>query len=262
MNLTKTFKIPFAFDKDGNIIDIHNAIKGKVYYCNCGSEVRLRGGDIVTDHFYHIGDVQCNLESAIHKAYKSVFYSLKKIKLPYLVDGADILIFDRVELEKQIDDYIPDAIGYIGEKKYLIEFAKTSYITERKEQKIKKSNLFCIEVDIIKTVQSLAEIEYHLVNDTGYKNIIHVPQYKEMKELRDKYTIEYRKLQNEKREIERLLHNKTMELDDIKEVLKDMCLFYQIDCKNGAKLYKKDLGDGKDIIGFQKNKVFNIKFNL
>ena len=260
--MIKTYKIPFAFDKDNNVVDIHNAVKGIIYYCNCGAEVKLRGGEIKSDHFYHITESQCSLESSIHKAYKSVFYSLKKIKLPYLINDTDLLIFDRVELEKQIDDYIPDAIGYIGDKKYLIEFAKTSYIGERKEQKTKKSNLFCIEIDIIKTVQSLAEIEYHLVNDTGYKDIIHVPEYKEMQELRSKFTTGYRKLQEENKENKRLLQRLTIERDNLQDELKDLCLFYITDCKNGAKLYKKDLGNGKDIVGFQKNKVLNIKFNL
>lgn len=289
----KTFKVPFAFDEYRNIVDIHSAVKGKAYYCNCGSEVKLRGGDVVSDHFYHTSEVQCSLESAIHKAYKSVFYSLKKIKLPYPVNNTDVLVFDKVELEKQINDYRPDAIGYIGEEKYLIEFAKTSFIDKRKEQKIKRSNLFCIEIEIDETVISIADITDHLINQKYFKRNIHIPEYKGIVELRSKFTVAYNKIKNKLEETKRLLLNKTSELDNLKEELnnlyflkkrlneteillndktkeldyisnelKNLFLFYTADSRTGVKLYKKYLGDGKEIIASQSDKVLNIKFNL
>jgi len=190
----KTFKIPFAYTDNKEVIDISAAKKGIIYKCNCGADVKLRGGQIISNHFYHINDSECSLESSIHKAYKDVFLKIKVIRLPHLIDGKDKLKFEKIELEKKIDDYIPDAIGYIGGDKYIIEFAKSSYIGERKEKKIKKSNLFCIEVDIIKTITSIKEIENHLINDKGYKHIIHIPNYKPMEELREEFTTAYYKL--------------------------------------------------------------------
>lgn len=274
--MDKTFKIPFAFDDNNNVVDIESAEKGVIYKCNCGSDVKLRGGEIVSDHFYHINESNCSLESAIHKAYKSVFQRVKKVKLPpYTINGdAEILIFDKVELEKKIDDYIPDAIGYIGEKRYLIEFAKSSYIGERKEKKIKKSNLFCLEIDIIKTINSISEIEKHLIVEEYYKHIIHNPEPKEMKELREKFKQEYIKLKIEHISEIKLLQDKIYDLKDkvydlekeleiFNEIKEDCGLFYKTDCRNGAKMYKRKLdGFNQEIVAFQKNGVINVKFNI
>ena len=46
----KAFKIPFGFDEHGNAVDVHNAEKGLIYFCSCGAEIKLRGGEVVSDH--------------------------------------------------------------------------------------------------------------------------------------------------------------------------------------------------------------------
>tara|TARA_R100000655_G_scaffold97577_2_gene140584 strand:+ start:1111 stop:1818 length:708 start_codon:yes stop_codon:yes gene_type:complete len=198
--MSKYFKIPFAYDQDQNVVDVLSAERGKTYKCSCGSDVKLRGGHIVSDHFYHITESKCSLESAIHKAYKSVFQKNKKIRLPFEINGSKYIEFDRVELEKKIDDYIPDAIGYVDDTMYLIEFAKTSYIGERKKKKIKKTNVLCIEVSIIKTVKSIHEIEKHITTDNFYKKLIHIPEYHEAKDLREKFKKAYHDLENKHRQ--------------------------------------------------------------
>lgn len=194
------FKIPFAYNKDNVIIDIKTAKKKTDYKCMCGATVRVRGGDKIRNHFYHSTGRECSLESAIHLAYKDVFKRCKRIELPYKINGSKTLIFDRVELEKKVSDFVPDAIGYIENEMYLIEFAKTSYIGERKEKKIKKANLFCLEVYINTSVNDLEQIREHLVNSTYCKHVVHVPMYKEMKELRNKFKEAYHKLEKEKRQ--------------------------------------------------------------
>jgi competence CoiA-like predicted nuclease len=259
----KQFKVPFAFDINGNVVDVQSAVRGESYKCTCGSEVKIRGGDIISDHFYHLTDSECSLESAIHKAYKSVFLKSKKIRLPYIVNGSDFIEFERVELEKKIDDYIPDAIGYIGDKMYLIEFAKTSYIGERKRNKITKSNLFCLEVDIIKTVESVSDIEDHLTKKQHHKHIIHIPEYVEMQELREKFTVAYGSLKRELSAVKDELRQKDEELTNIKDILNDMRLFYKTECNNGAILFERKLDDyGGKIVAFVQEKYMNIKFHI
>lgn len=259
----KQFKVPFAFDSMDNVVDISIAKKGESYKCTCGSEVKLRGGDIISDHFYHVTESDCSLESSIHKAYKSVFLKSKKIRLPYIVNGSEFIEFERVELEKKIDDYIPDAIGYIGDKMYLIEFAKTSYIGERKRNKILKSNLFCLEVDIIKTVESVSDIEEHLTKKQHHKHIIHIPEYLEMQELREKFTVAYGVLKRELSATKDDLMRKNQELDNIKDILNDVKLFYKTECSNGAIYFERKLDDyrGK-IVAFVQEKYINIKFHI
>jgi hypothetical protein len=234
--MAKTFKVPFAFNEDGTVIDIQTAEKQTIYKCSCGSDVKLRGGMVISDHFYHINDSECSLESSIHKAYKSVIQMTKRIKLPFPINGKDTLVFDRIELEKQIDDFIPDAIGYIGLDRYLIEFAKTSYIGERKLAKIKKSNLFCIEVSIIETVKTIEEIDNHIVNERYYKDIVHISEYREMTEMKDRFKKVY---YDQVMKIKEL----TREINHIKSTIacqgppREFNIPFKKVCKNGAEFY-------------------------
>jgi hypothetical protein len=275
--MSKTFKIPFAFTPSGEVMDIENAVKGETYLCSCGADVKLRGGEIISNHFYHLNESECSLESSIHKAYKAVFLNTKQIKLPHDVNGSDVLTFDRVELERKIDDYVPDAIGYIGDKMYLIEFAKTSYIGVRKEKKIKKSNLFCLEVSIVDTINTIKAIEEHLTQQSFYKEVIHIPEYEEMREMREKFKVAYRELQEANRNLKWEISSLKQDVNSWKHKYEQMRdeglagglykginfpMFFKRDCKNGAKLYKRELQNGSEIIGFEKNGVFNIKFDI
>lgn len=250
----KEMKVPFAY-LDGTLVDIQTAKKKVPYKCSCGSEVRLRGGDHVSDHFYHTDNSNCSYESAIHKAYKERFQKLKKIKLPYKINGKYVLEFDRVDLEKQIDDYIPDAIGYIGDTRYLIEFAKSSYIKERKKRKIKKTNLFCIEVDLTKTITSIKQIDDHIIKEGWYKHIIHIPEYWEMTELREKFKKAYLAIKDNLREIED-------KYDQLKELtkLEKVTLRHITTCKNGAEFYKTSWDSGGEIVAFLKGNSIDIKY--
>lgn len=269
MNMNN-FKIPFAYTESGDVIDLSTAEKKTTYFCQCGSEVRVRGGEIIPNHFYHFDNgKKCSLESAIHKAYKDVFYSLKKIKLPYTINGKSVLEFDRVELEKKIDTFIPDAIGYIGEDKYLIEFAKSSYIGKRKEDAIKKANLFCLEIDIIKNVRTLNDIRNHLENESNYKHVIHIPEYKELTEVKEKFLKLSRKFDRkikeaENKEIE--LSNENLRLRDEVENLRDQLslaqnkirLKYRCLCKNGSHMFTGTMKDGNKINAFVNEDSLNI----
>jgi len=261
--MTKDFKIPFAFNSEGNLIEIEDALKGEIYYCNCGSEVKLRGGSIVSNHFYHLTDSQCSLESFIHKSYKSVFAESKKIKLPYIVNGTNELVFERVELEKKINDYIADAVGYIDNQQYVIEFAKTSFIKETKKKKIEDSNLFCIEIKIDKRIESVSDIKYHLEEDISSKQIIYIPEYDEMKKLREKFINAYRELQAENERLN-LLNMELIAKTDILNSLKNGCrLYFKAQCKNGAFLFKNDINNySGTIIGFYDGKKIDIKLEL
>ena len=287
----KTFKIPFALDGNNDVVDIRRAIKTETYKCTCGSDVKMRGGEKVSNHFYHLVDKECSLESSIHKAYKFILQKVKAIKLPYVVDGVDTLVFDRVELEKQIGDFIPDAIGYIGETKYLIEFAKTSYIGERKENKIKKCNLFCIEIPIMTEYVCFEQIENHLLNETYYKEIINIPEYEDVKILRAKFANEYRKLLHEnmelKSEIEqqkkkskdkRILSEMLAEAKSLQEkeeilneshqtIINDLLnvgfsLYHKTDCSNGAKMYvyQSNFVGIRNVVAFQKGNKITLKY--
>lgn len=261
---TKDFKIPFAFNSAGDLVEIEDAIKGETYFCNCSSEVKLRGGSIISNHFYHLVDSECSLESFIHKSYKSVFAECKKIKLPYIINGTNELVFERVELEKKINDYIADAVGYIGNQQYVVEFAKTSFIKEVKKKKIEDSNLFCVEIKIDKRIASVSDIKNHLEENISSKKIIYIPEYDEMKNLREKFIVAYRELQAENERLN-VLNIELIAKTNVLSLLQNGCrLYFKTQCKNGAFLFKNDLVDSRgSIIGFYNDgKVIDIKLEL
>jgi trehalose-6-phosphate synthase len=219
--MEKTYRVPFAYDAEGNMVDYISAVKGVHYKCECGKKVALRGGDKVSPHLYHIEPTECNGESLIHKAYKNAFERVKAVKLPYVVNGSDSLEFDRIEIEKKFQDIIPDAIGYIGDVPYFIEFAHTSFIKERKLNKIKQANVFCLEISICTSYDRLDQIKDHIKKLTTYKEIVHVPEYKEMIELREKFIIEWKGLKKENHLLSQENQLLKSKIDEINRTLSD-----------------------------------------
>jgi hypothetical protein len=55
---------------------------------------------------------------------------------------------ERVELEKRLNNIIPDVIAYVNGEPLLIEIAVTHFVDEDKEQKINTLNYPTIEIDL------------------------------------------------------------------------------------------------------------------
>jgi hypothetical protein len=178
---SNTLRVPFGYDPQGSMVGVESAKKGVEYKCSCGSTLRLRGGKKVRKHFYHIANAECSLESAIHKAFKYVFQQRKTLTVPTMY-GAKTLQFESVHLEKKLNDFIPDAIGYLNDVPYLVEFANTSLIDKKKQKKIELANLFCIEIYIGRSSipNNEADIQEFLVGPS-YRKVIHDPRYLQMR---------------------------------------------------------------------------------
>lgn len=267
----KDFKVPFAWDENDQLVWVDEADKSIQYKCNCGSDVKLRGGEKVSRHFYHLTESKCSLESSIHKAYKSVFQECKKIKLPHKVSGKSELIFDSVVLEKKIGGFIADAIGYINNNPVVIEFAKTSFIGERKLQKIRKANLFCIEVTIDKSITSKQDIIQRIASDYYNKEVIHMPEYEvirkikkeyneKINELKDNFTHENLRLKAKINQLESKIKDADFNYDDNKwrSRIPDTRLYFKGYTKNGNKYYKYR-GKGVELIAFVDDKTIFLK---
>ena len=180
-----------------------------------------------------------------------------------------MLEFDSVELEKKINDFQPDAIGYIGNDKYLIEFAKTSYIGENKLKKIKRANLFCLEISILSDIKTIQDIENHLTVLKYYKEFIHVPTFREFEDFKEKERQAYIALRikhdeeitakdNEIKELKRELYSQKRDEDEeiISSLEKGVYLTFNKFCKNGAKYFKnRDL----NLIAFLNEKSILVK---
>lgn len=163
--------VPFAYDENGKVFGPDTAEKGKDYRCQCGSAVRLRGGDKVRDHFYHIEDTRCSGgETIIHKAYKQVFAEVRALRTKYGLHQ-----YHDIDIEKRINavngHIIADAIGYIDDTAHIIEFGKTSLIKDKKLKVLKEINLTTIEILIDKHVKTIDDIRSHLVDQHERKHI-------------------------------------------------------------------------------------------
>lgn len=187
------FKVPFAYNEDGEVIDPTMATKGVDYKCQCGSPVRLRGGEKTRSHFYHISDSKCNEgETIIHKAYKQVFAEVRSLKT-----HEGLFQYHDIDIEKRINDgkhfIVADAVGYIGDTAHLIEFAKTSKIGVQKLERLRRINLMTIEILIDTSTRSLEQIRDHLVHQLQHKQIVCRPNevYEKMIDDRVKQQVKH-----------------------------------------------------------------------
>lgn len=110
-------------------------------------------------HFAHSSGSECAaaFESALHLLAKDVLLEIKQIKTPvytyksYSRQG-QLVQFEKVLLEEEMGVHNHkirvDAIGYIKEKKLLIEFAKTHFVDEKKKDAIQRIKAPCIEIDL------------------------------------------------------------------------------------------------------------------
>lgn len=230
----KTLLIPIAYDNliTQNFIDPNLAISQTDYYCpGCYSKVRLRDGAKKIKHFYHVNeDKKCSLESIKHKLYKKAIVETRR----FLTPCNTLLIFDKVEEEKNIFDYRPDIIGYIEDKQYIIEVVNTSHITDEKLLKIKKSNTICFSIDTV--FEDYDRILYHVTKDIGFKKPINTSQIKELDKLKIRYEEEIKNLQDIK--IPAIEKNNELVNKKFEEMVKrNFIMQFKKVCTNGWHLY-------------------------
>ena len=88
-----------AYDKEGNIIHIDDALPRTDYICSdCGNILRVKKGEIKAKHFFHLNTENCGGtgESLIHKYFKKKILKFKTIKIPiyYLEPNTRIHLYD------------------------------------------------------------------------------------------------------------------------------------------------------------------------
>jgi hypothetical protein len=229
--------IPIAYDNliDKNLIDTDKASSKIDYYCiGCNDILRLRSGEKKIHHFYHLNqDRRCSLESIKHKLYKKAIIENKQ----FLTPCGKLLIFDKVEEEKNIFDYRPDIIGYINNKMYIIEIVNTSDITESKLLKIKKSNTVCFS--IYSYCNNYQEIIDHIIHKTEFKKYIYTNQIKELDKLKNSLEKEIKYYQEITQPDWRKFNNEVNE--KFMDLIKRNCVMnYVKTCSNGSHYYRNE----------------------
>jgi hypothetical protein len=232
--IKKEFKVPLAYIDLASKLIIYpdDAEQGIDYYCpGCNDIVRRRESTWNNLHFYHLNlDKKCNLESVRHKLYKKALLET----MQFLTPCGTLLNFDKVEEEKNLHDFRPDIIGYIDNKKYIIEVVKTSDISESKLIKIKKANVVCFSINAV--YDNYHDIINHIYNTTYYKRSIYTSQIKELDRLENilKQKIEY----YESFVMPAIDKNEDIINKRVKDIIsKNIQLYYKKDCINGSHLY-------------------------
>lgn len=119
------------------------------YVCSvCRSQVFAVRGKRKAHHFRHKAGTPKHgsliNETEVHKFAKLYIKDAGHLKSP---NGA-LLIFDRVELEKEIGGLRIDAVGYVGNKGYFIEVCVNNPVGRSKLEKLRQLNIDVIEIHL------------------------------------------------------------------------------------------------------------------
>lgn len=175
--------------KDGKCVSIEEVESGLKCGCSCsacGKPLIARKGGKRTHHFAHYQGDTCEYgyETSLHLMAKDILSNAEAITTPpvyisfpnsnkgkELYYSAKEIKIDRVELEKRINDIIPDVVVYSGERPLIIEIYVTHRIDDDKLKKIVESGISTIEIDLSKQNKSITreELRNTLCNDTPEK---------------------------------------------------------------------------------------------
>jgi len=168
-------KMTYAI-KNGELVHVSEVESGLKCDCTCPAcNVRLvaRKGEVKEHHFAHAKDDDCKkgTETALHMMAKTILEKEKRIRVPKVfvsakfaasqnhghdlprhrrefVSGEMYVRFDLAELEKRIDDFIPDVALYSGNQCLLVEIKVSHGVDDDKMQKIRDADISVLEVDL------------------------------------------------------------------------------------------------------------------
>lgn len=189
-------KLPFAL-KDGMLVEISSVERGSECGCICPAcnkpLIARKKRDYehnYTDHFAHKANVDCPhaLETAFHYAAKEILLKRRIMRVPsvilqinknsddpFLIQGEQLISFDKVSLENSIGEVVPDVVVEIGNYRLMIEIYVTHRVDDIKKEKIRKLNLSTIEIDLkaFRETGTLADLEKEIIESTMNKQWIY-----------------------------------------------------------------------------------------
>lgn len=153
----KNFKIPIAYDKDKNIIDIKNTESGEVYTCvSCGNELITKKGDVRKHHFAHKNVVDCDKESILHEYVK---YKIKKNG--FIIIRNTKINFRNCEEEVKIDKFYADLVAETEYGMKIVIEIEVTHENSLEKEDFYKNNLIP-HINIKVPLVSIEEIDMFL----------------------------------------------------------------------------------------------------
>lgn len=229
--LAYSFKLPYGLRKEGNketlihiseINPLESGLKCNCVCPSCGERLQAKlpkTKEDFTPRFAHHNSDTCAYatETAIHMKAKEIIENAKHIMLPRVVadykglfkevSSERVVEFDRIVLEKRVEDIIPDILAYKDEHALMIEITITHGIDDEKLKKIERIGISTIEI-------VLSDMDTNFDPDFLYKEIIHntknkywvynTLEIKERETLKEQYLVIQRNKQEEERRAEEM----------------------------------------------------------
>ena len=183
-----------------HISEVESGLKCNCICLCCNAKLIARKGKIKEHHFAHANGEDCKkgFETMLHIMAKLILKEEKRIRIPnvYILSklstfsyqghifhreteeflpGSTFITFNDVELEKKIDEFIPDVILYNNNHRLLVEIKVSHGVDETKLRKIRKSNISTLEIDLsnIKANITIEGLRDLLINDVYNKEWIY-----------------------------------------------------------------------------------------
>jgi len=160
--------------KDGiltSIADVEKGLKCNYYCPACGAILEAHKGTKKAHYFKHHNSIECEYgyEASLHMLAKNIIEKEMNLVIPEVMLNfktgdyefknypAQLVKFDYIELEKRVDNIIPDIILHYGNKTLIVEIFVTHKIDEIKLKKIRTLGISTIEIDLSKINRNISE---------------------------------------------------------------------------------------------------------
>ena len=179
-------QLTYALNAENELVSIANiSVRGMECNCRCPKcNERLvaklgHGGH--QPHFAHRKDSDCHgsYMTALHMLAEKILIEKRTVMAPqYKIIPSKRLSFCSMESETRSErkDMQPDVVGITEDgSRFHIEIKNTHEVDDNKRNKIIKSNITCLEIDVSK--QKLDELEDFLLNSDDEREWINNPIY-------------------------------------------------------------------------------------
>lgn len=198
-NYQKEPKLTYALNECGKMVCIDSVERGLDCNCFCPKcKERLiarLGKGKRQPHFAHQKESNCqgSYMTALHMLAEQIIRDEKAVMAPAYIDiPKHLFSFKHVEVEQRVDrnDMQPDLVGITeDDKRWAIEIRNTHEVDETKIDKIKASNITCLEIDV--RDQTLENLKSFLLESTENRKWINNPYYeKQIEEAKQKVVSE------------------------------------------------------------------------
>lgn len=175
--------------QNGNIRHISEVDSGLKCNCicpSCNSKLVARKGDKKIHHFAHYDAEECKYgyETSLHLGAKTILSNSISVEVPdlylefpnqskkkELIFEHHVISINDVNVEKKIDDIIPDIIIHTNEGDIIIEVFVTHEVDDKKLSKIFDKKIPVLEVDLSSLTRSVDrdDLSHILQNGLQYK---------------------------------------------------------------------------------------------